>query len=459
MPFYPSLKIYPSNSSKQKNKKKRVAQRIKNLKQALQAHFKASSTQVDTTESVRIATWNLREFGGSKYKGRDFECVYYIAEIISHFDLVALQEVRIDMDDYDDFDNLLRILGPSWTYIATDVTDGSAGNKERMVFLYNRKKVFFKNIVGELTLKEGGKIKAHFGERIKLEQGLKLKLPNSVNLSGTYSARLKTSNGKKKLDADLEIPLPDKTFLELPEGTYLTLAKNTSVTSPGRGKANVTIPNIISGDTYRLRFMNDVFDDSLRQFARTPFLISFQAGWLKLNLCTVHIYYGDNSKRKLEQRRSEIEMLTKALANKAKAEFKEDKEAFLGVLGDFNIIGKGHPTMEALESNGFLIPDEIKSIPGSNVKKDKAYDQIAFWNPKRNTEYAKLDIKGANVFDFFEHVFKTEDETIYRNEDRNGLKANTSYNDWRTYKMSDHLPMWIELRTDFGKEYLDNVTG
>jgi hypothetical protein len=204
--------------------------------------------------------------------------------------------------------------------------------------------------------------------------------------------------------------------------------------------------------------MDNVFDDSLRQFARTPFLISFQSGWLKLNLCTVHIYYGDDTDaQKIKQRRSEIEMITKSLAAKAKSEFSQDKEAFLGVLGDFNIIGKDHPTMQALESNDFVIPDELKSIPGSNVKKDKTYDQIAFWNPKRNTEYAKLDILGANVFDFFEHVFKDSDEAEYRAESAKGLASNTSYSDWRTYKMSDHLPMWIELRTDFGEEYLDKV--
>ncbi len=72
-----------------------------------------------------------------------------------------------------------------------------------------------------------------------------------------------------------------------------------------------------------------------------PFLLSFQAGWLKLNLCTVHIYYGDASdEKKLKQRRSEIELLTKALANKAKSEFRFDDKASLGVLGDFDPIGE-----------------------------------------------------------------------------------------------------------------------
>jgi hypothetical protein len=29
--------------------------------------------------------------------------------------------------------------------------------------------------------------------------------------------------------------------------------------------------------------------------------------------------------------------------------------------------------------------------------------------------------------------------------------------DWRTYHMSDHLPMWIELRSDFSDRYLENI--
>ncbi len=458
MPFYPKLKIRKSDSEEKKIKKKRTAQRIQLLKEMLEEHFVSSRKKESQVGSVKIATWNIREFCGGKYKGRDFEALYYIGEIISHFDIVALQETRSLLDEFRD---LTKILGPDWSYIATDVTDGDAGNGERMIFLFNRRKVQFRDIVGELTLKEGAKIKAAFGERIKLDTGMEVVLPNgSPSLSGTYDARLKTKNGVKKLSADLEIPLPDDTVLKLPSGSHLVVTKNTEVVSPGRGKATVTIPDHITGERYRLRFPENSFDDSLRQFARTPFLISFQSGWLKLNLCTVHIYYGDASdKRKLEQRRSEIELLTEALANKAKGEFLQDGESFLGVLGDFNIIGEGHPTMDALESNDFEIPQELKSIPGSNVARDKAYDQIAFWKPARTKKYAKLDILGANIFDFYKYVFTKDDESIYRNEaPKNGLKDSSSFTTWRTYKMSDHLPMWIELRTDFSNEYLDKIS-
>jgi hypothetical protein len=459
MPFYPKLKFGSRTSEELKLKKIRTSTRLQNLKAALRQHFIDSNSTIDSKDSVKIATWNLREFGSGKYKGRDFEALYYIAEIISHFDIITLQEVRSNLKE---FDKLKRLLGPDWDYIATDTTDGSSGNDERMVFVFNQRKVQFTNIAGELTLPKGEKIRAAFGERIKLEHGINVVLPaGTPDLSGIYDARIKTtSSGNKKLAADLEIPLPENSKIELPLGSKLVIKKNTKITSPSRGKAKVTVPlNNIKGKDFGVRMPENTFDDSFKQFARTPFLISFQSGWLKLNLCTVHIYYGDaTDEGKLEQRRSEISALTASLAAKAKGEFKYNDKTFMGVLGDFNILGKGHPTMEALESNDFLIPDQLKSIPGSNVARNKAYDQIAFWKPSRIAGYMRLDIIAANIFDYYEHVFKTEDEPIYRNESGNGLKSTSRFDTWRTYKMSDHLPMWIELKTDFSNEYLKQIS-
>ncbi len=458
MPFYTDLNIRPSDDSVRKSKKQATITNLRRLRAALSAHIENSRDNTVKGGTVKIATWNLREFGGTSYKGRSFEELYYIAEIISSFEIVALQEVTKDLRE---FFRLKKILGPNWSYIATDVTDGRPGNQERMVFLYNRNQVFFRNIAGELTLKENAKIRASFGERVKLENGVQLNLPNGVNLSDTYDAYTEKKNGIVRLKEDLEIPLPPNCTLSVPDGSSLAIRKGQQIIRPENGKATVTVPTTrVAGDQYGLRFPADSFDDSLRQFARTPFLLSFQSGWLKINLCTVHIYYGSESNvNKLEQRRSEIEKLTEALANKAKSEFKLDKESFLGVLGDFNIVGKDHATMEALESNGFEIPEALKNIPGSNVKRDKAYDQIAFWKPSRVTDYARLKIVGANTFDFFEHIYRAQDEAEYRARDanENGLKPGTSFNTWRTYKMSDHLPMWVELQTDFSEEYFDKI--
>ncbi len=460
MPFYPNLRFRERDAPQMKAKKTRVIHKLNILRAALKERLAESPQEPKTlNKTVRIATWNLREFGKSNYGGRSFEELYYIAEIISHFDLIALQEIRGDLTE---FQNLMRTLGPQWDFIATDVTGGRPGNDERMVFLYNCDVVQFRNIAGELTLEENQKVKAYFGERVKLENGIKLDLGGHPDLSGIYEAATETKSRKVQLRDDLEIPLPENCKLDLPKGCYLAVKKGTEILRPEMGKAQVSIPaGQVEGAEFALRFPENSFDDSLKQFARTPFLISFRLGWLKLNLCTVHIYYGsDDNEQKLNQRKSEIELLTNSLAKKAKDEFAHDKESFMGVLGDFNIIGKGHPTMEALESNDFFIPPQLKSIPGSNVKRDKAYDQIAFWMPKdRRTNYSKLEVVKANIFDFFQYVLTLEDEPLYRQEgaDFNGLKPGSKYETWRTYKMSDHLPMWVEIRNDFSDEYLQYI--
>lgn len=33
-------------------------------------------------------------------------------------------------------------------------------------------------------------------------------------------------------------------------------------------------------------------------------------------------------------------------------------------------------------------------------------------------------------------------------------KKTSAVKDWRTYQMSDHLPKWVEVKIDFGEEYL-----
>lgn len=96
-----------------------------------------------------LATWNIREFGGAKYGGRLADSMYYIAECISRFDLVAVQEVRADLTA---LRNLLRILGRQWEVIYTDVSYADSGNSERLAFVYNRAKVSFTGLAGEMVL-------------------------------------------------------------------------------------------------------------------------------------------------------------------------------------------------------------------------------------------------------------------------------------------------------------------
>jgi hypothetical protein len=104
--------------------------------------------------SLLLATWNIRDFDSNKFKygPRRPETFYYLAEMIACFDLVAIQEVNRDLRP---LETLMKILGREWDYIATDTTEGPGGNEERMAFVYNTEKVWFRKIAGEVVLPEG----------------------------------------------------------------------------------------------------------------------------------------------------------------------------------------------------------------------------------------------------------------------------------------------------------------
>jgi hypothetical protein len=87
MPFY--YKLDSANPDD-----RRIATKLIELKAGIQ---EAKIPQRTVEGRLMLATWNLREFGESKFELRGKEPIYYIAEIISSFDLVAIQEVRKDL--------------------------------------------------------------------------------------------------------------------------------------------------------------------------------------------------------------------------------------------------------------------------------------------------------------------------------------------------------------------------
>lgn len=111
----------------------------------------------DASDSLLLATWNIREFDSLKYGKRVQASIYSIAGIISRFDLVAIQEVREDLEA---LPFLMRYLGGWWKYLLTSVTEGHRGNRERLVFIYDSRKLNFGGLAGKVILpetREGGK--------------------------------------------------------------------------------------------------------------------------------------------------------------------------------------------------------------------------------------------------------------------------------------------------------------
>jgi endonuclease/exonuclease/phosphatase family metal-dependent hydrolase len=126
---------------------------LNNLAKGLNTHIPAKS---DT--NLLIATWNIRRFGSLTRKWtaesndtpkRDLRGLRAICEIISRFDVVAIQEVTGDLRALRD---MMSFLGPNWAFLMTDITLGAAGNDERMAFAFDNTRLQPSGLACELVV-------------------------------------------------------------------------------------------------------------------------------------------------------------------------------------------------------------------------------------------------------------------------------------------------------------------
>ena len=310
-----------------------------------------------TSGNLLIATWNIREFDSKNFGFRMEEAIYYIAEIIDHFDLVAVQEVNENLAG---IHRVMRVLGFSWKLIFSDTTEGSSGNDERLAFLYDSRKLSFTGLSGEIVIPP-----------MKVGQGSSAK---------TYEPQ--------------------------------------------------------------------------KQLARTPLIVGLRTSWFKFTIATVHIIYGrgiNDEPRRLK----EIELLSDFLAKRTDSKHAHSKNLIL--LGDFNIFKPQNETFQQIVKN-FYILEALQNLP-SNVAQNKFYDQIAF---RGDVPLTKIQ---GGIFNFYDYVYRIEDEleyaanmpNTYHKKDTAAKKTNYFKTYWRTHQMSDHLPMWVELKIDFSKQYLNDL--
>lgn len=95
-------------------------------------------------ETINVAVWNIRDFGKKK---RTDAAIHYIAEVLGQFDLVALVELR---DNLDDLGRALKYLGRSWDVVYSDWINDAGGNSERTAFLFDRRAVTFNGLAAEV---------------------------------------------------------------------------------------------------------------------------------------------------------------------------------------------------------------------------------------------------------------------------------------------------------------------
>jgi exonuclease III len=134
MPYYKSIK-----SIRDEEERLRITDKLLILRSQLDKQI----PQKTATDTLLLATWNIREFGAN----RRTESYHYIAEIINRFDLIAIQEVAKNLKG---LEKVVSLLNLNWDYIVTDSTAGTAGGSERMAFIFDKNKVSFKKMAGKI---------------------------------------------------------------------------------------------------------------------------------------------------------------------------------------------------------------------------------------------------------------------------------------------------------------------
>lgn len=282
--------------------------------------------------NVLICTWNIRAFGGlteeweasdQQSPKRDLQSLLCIVEILKRFDIIAVQEVK---GDFKALRHALKLMGPHWSFLMTDVTKGNPGNNERLAFLFDTRKVKLSGLACEVVIPDD-----------VLEQSHAL---NSNSLQ--------------------------------------------------------------------------------RQFARTPYGVSFLVGGRTFVLLTLHVIYGTTASRIPELR---------AIAEWV-CDWADELHSWnhsLITLGDFNIEKAGDPTYEAFVSKGLYVPPDLQDIPRTIFKETYSfYDQLAWFENELAMTYAR-----GGIYDFRRTVLQSRDYP-------------ESQLSWR---ISDHFPLWAEFIT------------
>lgn len=125
----------------------RVARNLIDLRASLDDAAGLNHVPPKTThERLLIATWNIQHLGSTE---RYAESLFYLAEVLSRFDLIAIQEVKQELAD---LETIRSLLGDWWRYLVTDATTGDPGNEERLAYLYDSRKIRSGGLAGELVL-------------------------------------------------------------------------------------------------------------------------------------------------------------------------------------------------------------------------------------------------------------------------------------------------------------------
>jgi endonuclease/exonuclease/phosphatase family metal-dependent hydrolase len=112
-------------------------------KRRITRHFQLRGVPKSTKGRLLLASWNVANLGA---QGRSEAALRLVSHIMKRFDLIAVQEVN---EEYRTFEKVVRWMGRDFEYIMTD----TAGNNERLAFVYRTSTVVPTELFGELALR------------------------------------------------------------------------------------------------------------------------------------------------------------------------------------------------------------------------------------------------------------------------------------------------------------------
>jgi endonuclease/exonuclease/phosphatase family metal-dependent hydrolase len=118
-----------------------VASEIKALRNYRDTH-EGMQVPASKPNNLLIATWNIANLGDQQ---RQKEHLKIIAELISWYDLIAIQETK---ENSEHFQTIVSLLGTPYKFVFSD----EGGNRERMAFIYNSNKILVREEIAELTI-------------------------------------------------------------------------------------------------------------------------------------------------------------------------------------------------------------------------------------------------------------------------------------------------------------------
>ncbi len=180
-----------------------------------------------------------------------------------------------------------------------------------------------------------------------------------------------------------------------------------------------------------------------QSFWRAPYMCSFRAGNFDFIAVATHARWGDS----LTGRQAELQLLADWIDTRFKDRFVEDHD--LLVAGDFNIPAVGDALFKALTSRGLQIPEPLKKlqsgdrvIGGTNLEESARYDQILHL-PTVPANF----MKAGGTLDFF--IDDAHIKELFPGEKYTRQQF--------SFQLSDHLPLWIQVKTDIDGHRLDQI--